>query len=143
LNQAKLVLGGGFLLIYVAVSMVLFAQEVMENPDEGITAWASYGDAFYQIDAEIGALNIPASEAIMVNDSPSNFVFTNRPSLAIPNGDETVLRDAMQRYGVAYFVLQENHPVGLKSMWSERNSNLFNLLYSGEDFAIWQLKADQ
>jgi hypothetical protein len=55
---------------------------------------------------------------VAVGDPPGFYLATGAPSVAIPNGDEAVLRRVAEAYGVEWAVLEADHPAGLDELYA-------------------------
>jgi hypothetical protein len=59
---------------------------------------------------------------IAVADPPGLYLSTGLASVALPHGDETALRQVVDRYGVDWIVLEADHPAGLDSLYLSPSS---------------------
>ncbi|NSW51790.1 MAG: hypothetical protein HPY85_04750 [Anaerolineae bacterium] len=141
-TQAKRILGTGFTIIFGVLSFILFINQLGGNPAIDVSGWRDYDEQFRVVESKLDNLGVSKSDVIMVNDPPGYHAATERPCLAIPNGDESVLAKAMEDYHVEYLVLQQNHPEGLRAMYTEQESEYFNILVRGEGYSIWVISKD-
>jgi hypothetical protein len=141
-TQAKRILGTGFTILFGVLSFILFINQLGGNPAIGVSGWRDYDEQFRVVESKLDNLGVSKTDVIMVNDPPGYHASTERPCLAIPNGDESVLAQAMEDYHVEYLVLQQNHPEGLRAMYTELESEYFNVLVTEEGYSIWVISKD-
>jgi hypothetical protein len=111
-RQAKRVLGGGLILIALALSAWIYTNQVdrFKRPHlyEQVTAWM---DQY-----------APQEVRVMVNDPALFYYHSRRASLAIPNADLDTVLTVMNRYEVRYLLLDVNNP-SLRALYLAPESN--------------------
>lgn len=135
--QARKVLGIGLLALCALVTLFLFAQRVVGVEDPGV-GWGKTWTDNQNLDTYLmQAVDIGEHAPIMINDPPSYYAATRRPSLVIPYGDEDILLSTAKRYGVDAIILQVNHPAGLNKLYqTPENFSQFEVLGRYEDALI-------
>ena len=137
-TQSKRVLGIGFLAIFAVCSLAIGSIKMLPG-DSKYSGWSADSHKFAEIDGVLTTLGIARSASILVNDPPSSYVFTQRPSLVIPNGGVEMVAAVMDRYGVEFLILQEDHPQKLHDLFTgAENPDQLVLIYTDQDFQIWQ-----
>jgi hypothetical protein len=76
----------------------------------------------------------------MVGIAPAFYYHNQVPALSVPNeAIETVL-DAARRYDVAYLVLDENHPVPLRAIYTgERDHSQVQFIKAYDGVRLYRL----
>ena len=105
----------------LGLSMFLYFRSVTGQPDVS-QPWQDrnliYRDVGRWVE-EAGNSEHP----VMVNDAPAFYYFTQIPSVSIPNEGLGILIEAAHRYGVAYLVLEADHPSPLQGVYEGKESD--------------------
>jgi hypothetical protein len=110
----------------VLLTVVVFWKRVI-GADLNQPVW----NASERVYAEAGAwLSAQGQDGMVtaVNDPPGWYYWTNQPAIVIPNGDATVLRQAMSTFGVRWLVLDANRPAALGDLYAAPQSRSVFLL---------------
>jgi hypothetical protein len=100
------------------LSVALFYQNVY-GADPGSMVWRMGFDRYSVIGKTLPAMGVEPTDVLMVNNPPGLYVATRWSSLAVPDGTEETVVTVAQRFGAAYFLLDENHPAGLAKLYFE------------------------
>lgn len=126
------VLLGGFLILHLSAGAALAAGRPLGDT---LTPIAAYRRA--------DAL-LPAGAGAAVVNPPAFFFHTGRSAIVIPDGPAEDLGTALDRYGLAYAIVDANHPAALDGLYAAPETAsgfrvVANLSQSGEP-AIWLLE---
>src|SRR5258707_1661241 len=115
-EQAKPIFSGLLVGFAVLLTIVVFWKRVI-GADANMPAW----NESERVYAEAGAwLSAQGQDDVIaaVNDPPGWYYWTGQPAIVIPNGDATVLRQAMGNFGARWLVLDSNHPAALSDLYA-------------------------
>lgn len=89
---------------------------------KGISAWEKNYITYQQAEAAINEFGAVNQEIVMTINPPGYYESTNRPAIAIPDGDILTMLEVANKYGAIYLVLEKDHPKGLDNLY--RNPHL-------------------
>lgn len=122
-------LGIGFLVLILAISGVLTVGK--------LNTWTTGTEELVAVDRALSAAGIARDETILINDPATFNWVSERPSIVIPSGDEDMMREVMDHYGVRYAVLQINHPPELAPLYQHpEDSKLFEVLLKDQTWFV-------
>ena len=108
-------LTAGAVVIAGLLTLILLARRMQSS---GGGRWGSGSEAYEAVGEQLAALDADRTP-VAVNNPPGFFAATDWPAVVIPNGDPSVLRQVVQRYGVGWVVLDANHPQGLAELYAD------------------------
>jgi hypothetical protein len=119
----------GFLVLILAISAVLTIGK--------LDSWTTGTEELAAVDRALSDAGIARDEIILINDPATFHWVSQRPSIVIPSGDERVMLEVMDHYGVRYAVLQVNHPPELDEVYQDpEDSLLFEVLLKDQTWFI-------
>lgn len=126
------VLLGGFLVLHLSAGAALAAGRPLADTLTPIAAYLR-ADAL-----------LPAGAGAAVVNPPAFYFHTGRSAIVIPDGPGADLAAALDRYGLAYAIVDANHPAALDVLYAAPETVggfrvVANLSQSGEP-AIWLLE---
>jgi hypothetical protein len=138
-NQAFSILGVGAVLILIGFSSFLIRERVVGD-ESADPIWDDYFQRYETLGEALESLDLDADAVSMVNNPPGFNLATGWKAISVPNGDLDVSLEAARRYGASLLLLDENHPAGLDSLYSNPR-NLRGLIYieSVSDTHIFQI----
>jgi hypothetical protein len=108
-KQATFVFGTGLVMLAFGLSVFTVQRRVIgaefSNP-----AWGRSAEEYGEIEAALQSAGAGEGDAVLINNPPGYYLASHRLAAVIPDGDVDALLAAAARYGVAYFVLEPNHP---------------------------------
>lgn len=115
--QALQVFGLGALILAGALTAGLTWRRVAGSSG-GALQWEAGDRAYVQVGQRLRALD-SAPGLVAVNNPPGFTLASGLPSVVIPNGPPETLRQVVERYGVAWVVLDRNRPAGLSGLYDD------------------------
>lgn len=119
-ERSKPIFAGLLVSLAVLLTAVVYSKRVI-GPDITQPAWNVSERVYAEAGAWLagqGQNNVIAA----VNDPPGWNYWTSRPAIVIPNGDATVLRQAMSAFGARWLVLDSNRPTALGDLYAAPQS---------------------
>lgn len=111
-------LGVGILLIVFMASAAIYIQRHLGN-ETPPPSWRVTQDRYLAINQRLSDWGFPADSSLgAVNNPPTFFIFTHRPSIVIPGGDVTQLLAVMCHYRADYVILEPDQ-INLASLYAE------------------------
>ena len=99
-----------FLTIYSGWSK--FAKE-----GQAPSKWEENHFIYEQVEMAITKFGAGHQEIVLTINPPGYFESTNRPAIAIPDGDILTTIEVAEKYGGRYLVLEKDHPQGLDDLY--------------------------
>lgn len=107
IEQAGNVFSAGIIILSVLLTAGLFTTKVYGN-DLGQPIWNRSWLQYKLVEERIKNLDYAPDAIVVVNNPAGYFVATGRPSIVIPDGDETTLYQVVERYDAAIVILEHN-----------------------------------
>jgi hypothetical protein len=117
MDQAETALGSGLVGLAVLVTVLTAFPRVI-GADLNQPAWGRGEAAYARLEQFLQGAGAPAGIAVLVNNPPGYYGVTDRPALAIPDGDVSASLAVARRYGGAYLLLEPNHPRALEGLYT-------------------------
>ena len=137
-RKSSKVFGVGILIVFFFVTIVLAYTKIQGDTIES-KRWTKGWRQAESINAQLSMLGIQDEAIILINDPATFNAATGRPAIVIPNGEPAVLLSVMDDYDVKIFILEENHPDGLKDLYSKpKNIGELRLLFQNEEYLIFE-----
>jgi hypothetical protein len=115
-RQAFSVLGGGALVLAAGVTLALTWSRLTDS--EGRPTWGASQRTYAEVGGVVAEHGAPTGP-IAVNNPPGFWLAAGMPAVVIPDGTTQVLRAVVERYDVAWVVLERNHPSGLSDLYAD------------------------
>jgi len=131
----------------VIVTLALFWIRVV-GPDYLNSTWSASKRAYTEAAQWFENEGVVKS-IIAVNNPPGFYAESGLQAVVIPDGNEEVLRQVVEQFGVDWVLLDSNHPADLNTLYENPNSSIWlDLLDTLEDLQsenlfIFKVKADQ
>jgi len=112
--------------VFLAASVVILAALTVWNADRRIgftppgSAWSQSDEEYDRYASAVAGEHLPGIGAI--NNPPGYFVAGGQSTVVIPNGNQNVLRNVVEAYGVEWVLLEPNHPRGLHELYQNPES---------------------
>lgn len=87
----------------------------------GLPRWERSSRSMLAVAASLRELDAEPG-VVAVNNPPGLYLATGTPSVVIPDGDESVLRQVVCKFGVTWVVLDANHPHSLAELYAAPDS---------------------
>lgn len=113
-EQAVGVFTTAAVVILAAFTVWNLGRRVGWSPPGG--RWSAGEDTYQRISGRL-AREAEYAGIGAVNNPPGFYIATERSTVVIPNGDVSVLMDVIERYDVAWVLLEPNHPRGLAMLY--------------------------
>jgi hypothetical protein len=134
----------GFGLIIVVVALIISIGLVLvRTVGDSLAepAWGSYWRDYQQIEEELARLGAAQGDRVMVNNPPGYFNANQRGAVMIPNGDERVIQQVAQKFGVTYLLLDENPVKPLVERYLQPgNGNGLILMGIFENYQVYRIE---
>jgi hypothetical protein len=104
-QQAGRFLGFGLVSIALFLTVIVTFNRVIGG-DFRQPAWDDLSRRYARLDQDLVSRHASSSALVLVNDAPTYYLATGRPSISIPYGDRQVLLDVAQRYAGQYLLLE-------------------------------------
>ncbi len=116
IEQARNVFSVGIIILSILLTGGLFITKVYGN---NVTQpmWDQSWQQYKLVEERIKSLEYAPDEIVVVNNPAGYFVATGRPSIVIPDGDETTLYQVVERYGASIVILENNIVPGLRDLY--------------------------
>ena len=138
-QQAVMVLGGGLVMINLAVSASLYAANVI-GEDAGQPKWSRSWEDARRTAALIQAQGGEPQDVVMINNPPGYAAANRQPAIAVPNETTAVMLGAARRYQARWLVLDENVPEPLEVLFLRPESQTgLRLGYSSKEVVIYEI----
>lgn len=108
-RQARAVLGAGAALLALLFSLYVGLPKLAN--------WRQADELYRQAGAWLAAQNVPPEAVVMVGNPPAFVYHCGHPAVVVPNGGVAELLAVAERYGVAYVLLDANHPPALETLY--------------------------
>ena len=137
-QRAYKIFGGAGLIILLVLTSFLFFSRVLERGDAASQWNKSFSD-YHSLEGFIEEDFPDKNEVIMINNPPGYYLASDgRPAVVIPDGDEAVLREVVERYGVSLVVFDHNTVDGLRHLYDSPSSNdWLKYLYPAGEFQVY------
>ena len=123
LIRARVVFGYAMISLALLLTWGLYAYRVV-GFDQKLANWDLPQARYEQIRDAIHVVD-PDPGVVAINNPPGFYLVSGINAVALPNGDPRVLEQVVEKYGVAWIVLDVNHPQDL------------NLLFTQGDIPRW------
>ncbi len=132
--QARVALGGGWLLVLAALTLVVTRER--------LRTWNQPGEAYRRLAARV-AVWVPGPCPVLVNDPPSwAWAVPAWPALVVPSGGLEAVAQVARRYGACALLLEPNHPPELTPWYDRpRSQGLFVYLETWEGVHLFRVEA--
>jgi hypothetical protein len=104
-RQAGRVFQGAMIVIALCLSIFVAFNRVVGS-DFRRPAWDDLQRHYARVEQELKLRQAAPDSIVMVNDAPTYYLASRRPSISIPYGDTDVLLQVAQRYGGRYLLLE-------------------------------------
>jgi hypothetical protein len=104
-RQAGPVFQGGTVLIALILTMFIVFNRVIGG-DIRRPAWDDLQRRYFQVERALKEHQAPPDSIVIVNDAPTYYLASQRPSISIPYGDTDVLLQVAQRYQGRYLLIE-------------------------------------
>jgi hypothetical protein len=105
--------------------------------------WNQEHLVYQVIESELLAQGFPMDQKILIGNPPGYFVSTGRSALAIPDGDVDTLGDVAKKYGAELLAIDQNHPQGLISFYSQATSqDGFTYLFKIGKYEVYSFRGN-
>ncbi len=139
LRQAVRVLGGGLVVINLAVSASLYAANVI-GEDAIHPKWSRSWEEALRTAALIQMQGGGPQDVVMVNNPPGYAAANRQPAISVPNEAAAVTLDAARRYQARWLVLDTNVPKPLEALFFQPgNRDGLRLGYASEKVVIYEI----
>lgn len=129
--QAQRVFGAGLVGLALLFTVFIFVPRVVPKAD-------SVGYA--EVEATLAALGAKPDEVVMVNNPPGYFLASKRPAVVIPNGDLHTWNLVVEKYSVAYVVVDENVPLAIRELLERTDvSNAYKFIGDVGRYQVYQV----
>lgn len=130
--------GGAVVLAALMTAGLFWARVVQPGVQE--PAWSAGLRAYQAVGGNLEQMAIPAEDLFVVNNPPEFFLATGRSSIVIPDGDESELLAAAQKYGAKYLILDANNPKLEGLYQQETNNPNFELIKTIESMKLYRIR---
>ncbi len=138
-KQAVMVLGGGLVMINLAVSASLYAANVI-GEDASQPKWSQSWENARRTAALIQAQGGGKQDVVMINNPPGFTAANRQPAISVPNEPAAVMLEAARRYQARWLVLDENVPKPLEGLFLHPKSwDGLRLGYAGDEVVIYEI----
>jgi len=142
-NLGMKMLGGGGVLIGLALTLLLIQQRVIGN-DLTKPLWANQFRDYTLIEQALQGEGANKTDIIMTVNPAGYFVASERPSIVIPNGDEHTLLAAARQYKAGFLALEKDHVKGLDELYRNPGDRPgLQYLRSVHNIHIFRILVDQ
>jgi hypothetical protein len=104
-RQSGWVFKSGIVLISLILTLFVAFNRVIGS-DIRQPAWDDLQRRYSKVEQELRLRQASPDSVVLVNDAPTYYLASRRPSISIPYGDTQVLLDVAQRYGGRYLLLE-------------------------------------
>jgi hypothetical protein len=104
-RQSGWVFKSGIVLIALILTLFVAYNRVIGS-DIRQPAWDDLQRRYSKVEQELRSLQASSDSVVVVNDAPTYYLASRRPSISIPYGDTDVLLNVAQRYGGRYLLLE-------------------------------------
>ena len=116
-QQALPIFSVGILVLALILSIYIFHGRVI-GKDWQEPVWNSSEHKYQRIEEELIRLGLSDEDLILINNPPGYWIANERSALSVPDGGVETLLDLANDFNVQYLVLEKDHPVGLKHLYS-------------------------
>jgi len=110
----------GVACVLLAATVTGMAAARRLGGDTALTpAWDASTRHYQQLEQTLVTMGVAPQLVVMVNDPPGYYVATGRWTVANPNGDVETQLAVAWRYGVAYILLEADHPRALNALYEQ------------------------
>jgi hypothetical protein len=114
--QAQAFFGSAAVLLAAALTAFLYWGRAVGS-DLSRPAWAAAARTYAEIGERLRDLD-PEARVVAVNNPPGFYAASGIQAVVIPNGPTDTLRQVVERYGVDWVILEENHPLALDDLYA-------------------------
>ena len=141
IRSAKMFVPAIFFLVIFFTGTV-YCQRViggeLANP-----VWNQEHEQYQSIETELINSGFSKNQMILIGNPPGYYVTTGRSAFAIPDGDLTTLIEVAKKYKIEILVIDQNHPQGLNSFYSqEKSQGGFTYLFNVGNFQIYSFRTN-
>jgi hypothetical protein len=131
-QQARVVLGAGAALLALLLSLYVGLPRLAD--------WRQADELYRQAGAWLDGQDVPSEAVVMVGNPPAFVYHCGRPAVVVPNGGVADLLEVAARYGVAYVLLDANHPPALGPFYrGEESSPRLQVVARWADGVLYRL----
>lgn len=142
-SQAKKVFQAGMLGLVCLISVAMVSKRVIGG-NLAEPQWNQSYHYYAHLAERIDRIDIMPADIMMVNNPPGFYLASNRPCIAIPDGNLEQVFQAANRYNAQYLILEANHPEGLIELYENPgNRTGLEYIFSYDGAYIYQLERDQ
>jgi len=139
IRSAKMFIPAIFFLV-LFFSGIVYWQKVIGG-DSTSPVWNQEHMQYQAIESKLLTNGFLLNQAVLIGNPPGYSVTSGRSAFAIPDGDVNTLKEVAQRYKVEILAIDENHPEGLNSFYSQATSKGgFTYLFNVGNFQIYSFK---
>jgi 4-amino-4-deoxy-L-arabinose transferase-like glycosyltransferase len=117
LEQAQRFFRVGVILLALLVTVVVYWGRVIGD-DAARPAWTSSHDLYREVGEHLDGLAAD-DRIVAVNNPPGVYAAADLPAVVIPNGPIDTLQQVVDRYDVAWVILEGNHPLALAGLYAQ------------------------
>lgn len=121
LVQARRVFSGGLVALAVLLSAFLYGERVLGGGQD-TPPWNQRDRIYPRLTAWLDGHTSPDA-VVLVNSPPTFYYFSERPCLAVPNGDVETLLAVARRYDGNILILDRNRPGPLATLYTDEESD--------------------
>jgi hypothetical protein len=141
IRSAKMFVPAMILLVLLFSGFIYWQKVIGIDPTNPV--WNQEHLQYQAIESKLLANGFSVNQEILIGNPPGYYVSTARPAFAIPDGDLNTLREVAQRYGVEILAIDQNHPRGLNSFYSQSASQGgFTYLFNVGKYEIYSFRGN-
>ncbi len=141
IRSAKMFVPAIIFLVLLFSTIVFWQKVIGGDPKNPI--WEQEHMHYQQIETELLANGFPVEQEILIGNPPGYYVTTGRSAFVIPDGDVKTLENVAQRYKVDILAIDENHPWGLDSFYSQAISQGgFTYLFKVGKYQVYSFQSN-
>lgn len=142
LNRSAKMFIPAIIFLVLLFSGIVYWQKVIGS-DPANPAWDQEHVNYQDIESKLLSSGFKKDQEILIGNPPGYYIATGRPAFVIPDGDLNTLENVAQRYSVEILALDENHPKGLDSFYSQAISQRgFTFLFRVGKYQVYSYKSN-
>jgi hypothetical protein len=137
-DQAQKILGAGFLLILIILSLLIVKQRVIGSNWRQPT-WNEYHLDYQRVEEALIETGVRDNQPVMVKNPPAYYLVSQRSAVPIPYGGLKAVGLAAEQFNISYLILEKDHPDSLDGLYSHPGSDrVWELVFEIKDIRVFQ-----
>ncbi len=99
--------------------------------------WERNHRVYSQVEQILLERGVQPNEAVMVNDAPGYYIFSNRRAISIPYGDEHIVTEVLKRWQVKFLILEFDQIPGMSLYSAPSDTHELHYLFSSDGARIY------